>query len=791
MAFAFERISESVLSSSLRYRTGEFLIDLNTREIKRGECVVDVEAKVFDLIALLLQHRDRALSKRELNSALWSDRPVTDAALSQQLRKARRAMGDDGDLQAVIRTVHGHGLRWVAAVDVETAPADLQQPIATTRAPMLPVPAGSQRNKPVAAAIALVCLLVVGAILVVHAVRPPTGASMQRRLTVLPMLDKTQDNSLAWTRVGLMGLMTGLFEQQGGIEIVPAQVVQSVVPANATFDEASLQALRQSLGASHVVVTSLVKLGPVYELDLHLVVAGNAQRFETLHGSEPAALAADAVSRVRRWIDLAPAPATSIGASSPFVAEAYARGLDAQLHGDAAAAKKYFSICLDQDPAMALARLGLAVAQSQSGEGSESLDNATKVAAAAREHGDMELLIPSLRLLASLAFFRGDLAAASAHVDEAIAHVSAQEHPLALVDLLVARGSIDDERGDAQGSRKDFEQAVQLARTSQYLHGEASALVNLASVENGAGNLAAASADLRAGLDAASRSGDSQLENATLGDLGGVEANRGQLLSALSLFKRALALARTRGDTNLKVLIASRLVWTLAPFGRDADAQRLAGQILATANSHANPYWQAEAHFALAGLTMHGKNWKVALAELQQAQAGYVSAGMTRDLPEIVSLWIEAATQAGDVTQVRAAERMFRERSQMQPEAAQWKSWSPLLAAQLRAAAGDVAGATADLAHALDDARGAVGPVEQASLFELGRWQLALGRPADLIERPEWKPWLEQHPEAIELHIAALRAAGRDAEAQTQQARLDTLKHAQELAMDADSTAEF
>ena len=779
------------MSSSQRYRTGEFLIDLNTREIKRGECVVDVEAKVFDLIALLLQHRDRALSKRELNSALWSDRPVTDAALSQQLRKARRALADDGEVQAVIRTVHGHGLRWVAPVDIETAAADLQQPIAATPAPMLPVPAGSQRRRPVAAAIALVCLLIVGAILIVHAVRPPSGTPFQRRLTVLPMLDKTQDSSLAWTRVGLMGLMTGLFEQQGGIEIVPAQVVQSVVPANATFDDASLQALRQSLGASHVVVTSLAKLGPVYELDLHLVVAGNAQRSETLHGSEPAALAADAVSRVRRWIDLAPAPATSIGASSPFVAEAYARGLDAQLHGDAAAAKKYFSICLDQDPAMALARLGLAVAQSQSGESSASLDNATTVAAAAREHGDMELLIPSLRLLASLAFFRGDLAAASAHVDEAIAHVSAQEHPLAMVDLLVIRGSIDDERGDAQGSRKHFEQAVQLARTSQYLHGEASALVNLASVENGAGNLAAASADLRAGLDAASRSGDSQLENATLGDLGGVEANRGQLLSALSLFKRAVALARTRGDTNLKVLIASRLVWTLAPFGHDADAQRLAGQMLATANSQANPYWQAEAHFALAGLAMHGRNWKIALAELQQAQAGYASAGMTRDLPEIVSLWIEAATQAGDVSEVRAAERMFRERSQVQPEAAQWKSWSPLLAAQLRAAAGDVAGATADLARALDDARGAVGPVEQASLFELGRWQLALGRPADLIERPEWKPWLEQHPEAIELHVAALRAAGRDAEAQTQQARLDTLKQAPESAIDADSTAEF
>lgn len=773
------------LSSSPRYRSGEFLIDPNTREIRRGEHTIDVEAKVFDLIALLVERHERVLSKRELNTALWGNRPVTDAALSQQLRKARRALGDDGDAQAVIRTVYGQGLRWVAPVAVEPV-ADASNPSAPVALPPSPSPSMRTPRKTrlrVLASVAGLLLLAFGILMAQVALRPG-GAAAPRRIAVLPVQDQTADGALAWSRVGLMGLMSGLFEQAGRIEVVPAQNVQSVVRPNATFDAASVTALRNALGASHVLVTTLRKLGAVYELDVHLVSAGNAERTGTLHGTDPAALAADAVALARRWLDLAPMPAAAIGISNPFLAEAYARGLDAQLHGDAAAAKKYFSICLDQDPALAWPRLGLATAQSQSGEADASLENATKVAAAAREQDDEELLVPALRLLASLAFFGGDLQTASARIEEAISRVSAQEHSMAMVDLLVIAASIDDERGDAVRARQRFEQALKLARASGYLHGEASALVNLASVDNGAGDVAAAASDLQAGLDAARRSGDSHLENATLGDLAGVEANRGHLLPALALLKRAIALARERGDSNLKALLSSRLVWVMAPFGHDATTRRLGEQLLAAANEAGNPYWQAEAHFALSELASREADWARTLSELEQARAAYAQAGMTRALPEIASLRIDAGARGGNHGEVDAAVRWFREQARLPSQAAQWREWLPLLDAQVRAADGDVAGAAADLTRSLDDARGASGPVEQAGLFQLGRWQLQLGQAAELLARPEWKPWLEQHPDAIELQVAALRAVGRDAEAASAQSRLDALRQAPELDID-------
>lgn len=784
-----------------RFRTGEYLIDLGTREIHRNERAIEIEAKVFDLIALLLQDRDRALSKRELNAALWGDRPVTDAALSQQLRKARRALGDDGDAQRVIRTVHGRGLRWVApvvAVDADgeaaVAPA---LPVASS-APIPAAPAQAQtrphakaRYAYFAAALAAL-LLAVGLLLRQPSLPSALGAT--QRLAVLPVVDHSGEATLAWTRNGLMGLMTSLFGRSERFEVVTAGSVQAVVGDRAQFDAQALQQLRRALGATHFLAGELRRLGPVYELDVRLIADGGAERRDTLHGSEPAALAADAVARVRRWLDLDPPQPADIGAAggaNAFVAEAYARGLDAQLRGDAPMAKKYFSICLDHDPGLAWPRLGLAMAQARSGELAQSQDNAGKVAAAARERKDAELLVPALKQLASLAFGRGDLDAAATLLDEALAALPAQGKPLALIDLLVAYGSVEDERGRFGESRRRFERALELARAAGSRRGEASVLVNLASLDNGAGDATAAASALRAGLDAARAAGDAYLEGATLGNLGATEANQGRLLDAAALFKQAIALARSRGDLNLQMLTGTQLVWTLAPFGQREDAQRLAAQMLAAAERENNPYWQADVRWALAGLAARRRDWTGAFDDLEQARRLYAEAAMQRNIVQVLVDTVAIAAQAGDAPRAQAAANEFRRLTASGTDAAHWRPWLPLVAALERGAAGDLAAAVDDLARLLDADGPVNGAVAQAALFQLGRWQLALDRPADLLARPQWKPWLEQHPDAIALRVAALRAAGRSADADAEQARLEQLAQSSELEFDASWLAAF
>jgi len=75
---------------------------------------VPIEHRAFDLLVYLIEHRDRAVSKEELQEAVWPRMILTESALTRCVMKARKAVGDDSQRQTIIRTVHGHGYRFVA-----------------------------------------------------------------------------------------------------------------------------------------------------------------------------------------------------------------------------------------------------------------------------------------------------------------------------------------------------------------------------------------------------------------------------------------------------------------------------------------------------------------------------------------------------------------------------------------------------------------------------------------------------------------------------------------------------
>src|SRR3954452_2030354 len=99
-------------------------VHLGRFEIPRAGERVHVEPQVFDVLAYLLTHRDRMVPKHELLDEVWGSRFVSESALATRIRAARAAVGDDGQLQAVIRTVHGRGYRFVAEVDAAADVAD-------------------------------------------------------------------------------------------------------------------------------------------------------------------------------------------------------------------------------------------------------------------------------------------------------------------------------------------------------------------------------------------------------------------------------------------------------------------------------------------------------------------------------------------------------------------------------------------------------------------------------------------------------------------------------------------
>src|SRR5215204_386777 len=95
---------------------GENELDLRRHELRRAGAVVHVEPQVFDLIAFLVRSRDRIVSKDEILDTIWDGRIVSEAALSSRINAARKAIGDNGNDQALIRTFHKRGFRFVADV---------------------------------------------------------------------------------------------------------------------------------------------------------------------------------------------------------------------------------------------------------------------------------------------------------------------------------------------------------------------------------------------------------------------------------------------------------------------------------------------------------------------------------------------------------------------------------------------------------------------------------------------------------------------------------------------------
>ncbi len=99
---------------------GPFEIDQARFELRNAGVRVPLEPQTFDVLAYLVTHRDRLVSKEELMDQVWGGRFVTESAVTSRIKQARRAVGDDGRAQRVITTVHGRGYRFVAAVHVST-----------------------------------------------------------------------------------------------------------------------------------------------------------------------------------------------------------------------------------------------------------------------------------------------------------------------------------------------------------------------------------------------------------------------------------------------------------------------------------------------------------------------------------------------------------------------------------------------------------------------------------------------------------------------------------------------
>jgi TolB-like protein len=126
---------------------GQFLfaghtLDTDRRELRRGPEPIAVEPQVFDLLIYLVENRDRVVSKDDLIASVWGGRIVSNSTLTSRVNAARKAVGDSGEDQRLIRTIARRGLRFVGGVRIQSndEPVTETNEIHEPAHPALPLP---------------------------------------------------------------------------------------------------------------------------------------------------------------------------------------------------------------------------------------------------------------------------------------------------------------------------------------------------------------------------------------------------------------------------------------------------------------------------------------------------------------------------------------------------------------------------------------------------------------------------------------------------------------------------
>lgn len=122
------------------YRFGASILDVDKCELRNDGAVVPLEPQVFALLRLLMENRERVVTKDEIVERIWNGRIVSEAAISSRVKSARQAVGDSGDAQQIIRTIPKRGFRFVAELQAGPAPSPRAEPELQSDAAAPPTP---------------------------------------------------------------------------------------------------------------------------------------------------------------------------------------------------------------------------------------------------------------------------------------------------------------------------------------------------------------------------------------------------------------------------------------------------------------------------------------------------------------------------------------------------------------------------------------------------------------------------------------------------------------------------
>jgi len=212
-----------------------YSLDIDRRELKRGSEQVSLEPQVFDLLVYIVKNRDRVLTKDDLIAAVWGGRIVSESTLTSRINSARKAVGDNGEEQRLIRTYARKGFRFIG--EVQEAPCLLQP----------------ERSAP-------------------SALAPPTGTRGKPCIAVLPFVNLSGDPEQDYFSDGITeDIITALSKHRSLL----------VIARNSTFalkgHGGDVRRIGLDLGASYIVQGSVRRIGTHVRITAQLVETEGGQ----------------------------------------------------------------------------------------------------------------------------------------------------------------------------------------------------------------------------------------------------------------------------------------------------------------------------------------------------------------------------------------------------------------------------------------------------------------------------------------------------------------------------------
>ena len=586
-----------------------FELNWNTRQLFREGDPVAVEPKALELIHYLLLHRDRAVGKDELAEALWPNRVISDTVISQTVRKARAAVDDDGDRQAVIATVRGFGYRFVADVSKQEQAPEL----ASSRSAVLSWRSGG-------VVLAAIILLVVTVVL--HDSRTAQAPEL-RTVAVVPGVTATASDTPEWLANAVTDVIHSVLTDSPSWVVVPGPVVSAQLEL-ADHPQSGITGLFEQLGVSHVISGELTDDNGNWELALRQVDASGTEEIVRARGDRPLRLALQAARNVadpsglRNEEDIAP------WLQDEWLAESYFRGIGAMRQGDADTAAGLFASILEFNPDHPWVRYQLATALNARGqyvEAADILESLVYDSLLKTENAKLHRL--AANALGVTWWYRGDLDTASDYFRMLVNGGREANHL-----LNAANGELN--LGMAYSTRGDFEQAE-----AHYI--EAMALYSRAGYQPGRAHVANAlgiqafrqnqpdqakiwhgeALEIRRGL------GNQRDISESLYNLGLIAAMHLNWDESERLIEEAIMLARAVNDPGRELNYAANLGWNRARTGRIREGRNLLFDTLERARKLGYRHVEADCVKFLGALEAMSGNHETALEWYEQALARY------------------------------------------------------------------------------------------------------------------------------------------------------------------------